>query len=450
MKKLIKGLLLLTFMAALVYAYKQYPKLSIMTSYSSKMVASAVFVSERTLESIEKCDNNFSPIDLLSNSIDVSSNIATSNLFGMKTDKAIYRKGLGAVVLIDGYSINDVPEIPNRNTKHKNLPFPYGYLPQQDTVFKELNYTKLENIVSENVDENNEIIEGTRALLIIYKDKIIAEKYSSGFNKNSKLLGWSMTKSIVSTMYGIMQKQSIIDINNKVDIKEWQNDERKEITYSNLLQMNSGLAWDEDYTKISDVTKMLYLEADMSLIQAKKQLEGKPNESWNYSSGTANLLSGFLMKSKFGSQQEYLDFWYNELIDKIGMHSMLIETDLSGNFVGSSYAWANTRDWAKYGLLYLHNGNWNGEQIIDSSFVNYSITPTNTSNGGYGAQIWLNKGGTYPDAPKDLYFFNGHQGQRVFVIPSKKMVIVRLGIDNKIKTDFNKLLKDIISTIEEQ
>ena len=110
------------------------------------------------------------------------------------------------------------------------------------------------------------------------------------------------------------------------------------------------------------------------------------------------------------------------------MHSMLIETDLAGNYVGSSYGWATTRDWAKFGLLYLHKGNWNGDQLFDKSWVDYVTTPTATSNGRYGAHFWLNKGGVYPNVPKGLFSCNGYQGQYVFIIPSKELVIVRFGL----------------------
>ena len=115
------------------------------------------------------------------------------------------------------------------------------------------------------------------------------------------------------------------------------------------------MAWSEEYDKISDATKMLFLAEDMGKVQENKELVGAPNESWNYSSGTTNLLSNIL-RSHFDSHQGYLDFWYSALIDKIGMHSMLIETDMSGSYVGSSYGWATPRDWAKFGLLYLHKG----------------------------------------------------------------------------------------------
>ena len=130
------------------------------------------------------------------------------------------------------------------------------------------------------------------------------------------------------------------------------------------------------------------------------------------------------------------------------MHSALIESDLAGNFVGSSYGWANTRDWAKFGLLYLHKGNWNGEQIFNPEWAKYVATPTAGSDGKYGAQFWLNAGGRYPDVPKDLYSCNGYQGQFVFIIPSKDMVIVRTGLTEDPEFDVNGFLRDILASVE--
>lgn len=135
--------------------------------------------------------------------------------------------------------------------------------------------------------------------------------------------------------------------------------------------MNSGLQWVEDYASISDVTKMLFMEENMCEGQLPKTLKGEPGKTWIYSSGSTNLLSGFI-RDQFETHQEYLDFWYEEVIDKIGMDSMTIEADLEGNYVGSSYGWATARDWAKLGLLYLNKGKWDGEQLLKESWIEYT------------------------------------------------------------------------------
>ncbi|MEN8186923.1 MAG: serine hydrolase [Bacteroidota bacterium] len=448
MKKFLKYILILLILSVVYIVYSNYPRLNIVTGYASKSVASGVFLANRSQESVENGDNDINQIRDAINEIDHNKKSVTSTFLGLKSRKAIYREGLGAVLVDNDYDENKKVATPNRNKTPKNLPFPYGDLPQKDTVFANINYEIVRTAVDKAFDRPDENIKKTRTVIVVYKDQIIAEKYADGFDKNTPILGWSMTKSLTSTMYGILQKQGKIDINSVTNIPEWQNDERKNITYNNLLQMNSGLEWVEDYNAISDVTKMLFMESDMSKVQIDKPLVGKPNESWNYSSGTSNLLSGYLLKQFFSDQQEYLDFWYSELFDKIGMHSALVEVDMEGNFVGSSYGWANTRDWAKFGLLYLHEGNWNGEQILDSSYIKYAATPTNTSNGRYGAQFWLNTGGHYPDVPKDLYSCNGFQGQFVFIIPSKEMIIVRTGLTEEDEFDFNGFLRDILSSIE--
>jgi CubicO group peptidase (beta-lactamase class C family) len=244
-----------------------------------------------------------------------------------------------------------------------------------------------------------------------------------------------------------LEKQRKFDIDAPAPIPEWANDGRKLITTNDLLHMNSGLQWVEDYATISDATKMLFQAEDMTRSQLEKPAEHKPNTRWNYSSGTTNLLSGILRK-QFKTHQEYLDFWYSALIDKIGMNSMVIETDMAGNYVGSSYGWATTRDWSKFGLLYLHNGNWNGEQIFNEGWAKYTATPTNTSDGRYGGHFWLNAGGHFPDVPRDMYYCSGFQGQMVAIIASLDLVIVRMGLKEDPNFDFNGMLKGIIGSLK--
>ncbi|SEC26429.1 CubicO group peptidase, beta-lactamase class C family [Tenacibaculum sp. MAR_2009_124] len=440
MKLLKKFLLLLLIVVAIIF-YFNYPKLNILAGYSAKNTASSVFVANRTLEFTDSTDNNFSPINLTSDKINSEEKSATGSVYGLLTRKAVYRDGLGCVLVSDDFDPSKSSLVPNRSQPDIGTPYPYGNAPQKDTLFANINYNTLNTAVSSMFSDVNK----TRAVLVIYKDQIIAEKYDTGFTKDSKILGWSMTKSITGTLFGIMQCQGKLNVFDKAPISEWQNDARKNITIHNLLQMNSGLEWDEDYNTISDVSKMLFLEKDMTKSQIDKPLVGKPNQTWNYSSGTTNLLSGIL-RQQFDSHQEYLDFWYKALIDKIGMNSMVLEADMSGNYVGSSYAWATPRDWAKFGLLYLHNGNWDGKHLFDKDWVDYATTPTPTSDGWYGAQIWLNAGSRYPDVPKNMLSFNGYQGQNVFVLPEQDMVIVRMGLTKN--ADINVFLKTVISAIK--
>jgi len=438
--KTLKRTLLLLICLVLISIVYNYPKLNIIAGYSAKNMNSSVFLAGRTLAFTDSTDNNFSPINLASDVVDVAKKSASSSVFGLLSRTAIYREGVGSVVITNDFDTSLKVPVPKRAKPDNITAYPFGNADQKDSILSTINYNKLNKTV-ENLFTNNT---QTRAVLVLYKNQIIAEKYAKGFTKNSRILGWSMTKSIMSTVFGIMQTQGKINVLDKAPVAAWKNDERKEITFNDLLHMNSGLEWDENYNEISDVTKMLFLEKDMTKIQAEKPLVGKPNESWNYSSGTSNLISG-LIRSQFNSHQEYLDYWYREFIDKIGMNSMVIETDMTGNYVGSSDAWATPRDWAKFGLLYLNKGNWNGQQLFDATWVDYITTPTNGSKGTYGGHFWLNAEGQFPDVPKNMFFADGYQGQFVFVFPDQDLVLVRMGLSH---IDINGFLKGILESIE--
>lgn len=447
MKKLLKYSLLIIVLAVIYVVYSNYPRLNIITGFSAKSVCSCTFEAGRDQQSIEGGDNDIDPVYYAKNVINMEEKSVTSTVFGLKERKAVYKEGIGCVLVSEAEQNQKLGTYkPNRQISESTLPYPYGNGKQKDTVFGNVNYKELQLAINNAFDIGEEEIKRTRAVVVIYKDQIIAEKYAPGFTKETKILGWSMTKSITSAVLGVLEKQEKININQKNLFPEWENDERSKITLDNLLHMNSGLEWDENYNTMSDVTKMLFLDKDMTQRQLQKSLTGEPNNSWNYSSGTTNLLSGFI-RNQFITHQEYLDFWYAELIDKIGMSSMLIETDLSGNYIGSSYGWATPRDWAKFGLLYLHKGNWNGKQLLNESWVNYTAIPTNGSNGIYGAHFWLNAGGVYPNVPKDLFSCNGYQGQHVFIIPSKDVVIVRMGLTENPEFDFDTFLKGILASI---
>ena len=447
MKKFFKVLAVLLIAVLGYLRISIYPQLDLLSGFSAKSVASGHFIDNRSLETIQQGDNDIEKVNWATNQINDAEQFVTTTVSGFKERKAIYREGLGATLINDDFDVSKPYNVPKRSKTNDNLPFPYGNLEPRDTVFSNIDYKKLNTAVENAFDKKGEKKKRTRSVIVIYKNKIIAEKYVDGFNKDSKILGWSMTKSITGTLFGILQKQGKIDITKPALKDEWKNDERAKITLNDLLHMNSGLEWEEKYDKICDATKMLFQAEDMSKAQIDKPLVGKPNNTWNYSSGTTNLLSGILRK-QFKTHQEYLDFWYTDLLDKIGMNSALVEVDMAGNFVGSSYGWATTRDWAKFGLLYLHKGNWNGEQIFDESWAKYVSTPTNTSNGNYGAQFWLNAGGRFPNVPKDMFYASGFQGQMVAIFPSNDIVIVRMGLKEDPEFDFDGLLSDIVGSLK--
>jgi CubicO group peptidase (beta-lactamase class C family) len=220
--------------------------------------------------------------------------------------------------------------------------------------------------------------------------------------------------------------------------------------------MSSGLKFGEVYLPLYDVTYMLYGSHDFAAYAAARPLETTPGSKWNYSSGSANIVARIVRQTIEKEYDYYYSFIYKELFDKIGMYSAIVEPDSSGTFVGSSYALATPRDWARFGLLYLQNGVWQGEQIFSQDWVAYTTTPTpGAPQGEYGAHIWLNAGSAdnpqnrrWPSAPRDAFAATGFQEQKVIVIPSKKLVLVRFGATTDRKTwNTDEFIKNILAAL---
>jgi CubicO group peptidase (beta-lactamase class C family) len=170
-------------------------------------------------------------------------------------------------------------------------------------------------------------------------------------------------------------------------------------------------------------------------IPIQKTLKHTPGNLWEYSSGTTNLLSG-LLKNRFNTINDYHLFPYDSLFYRIGMKNTYLETDEAGNFIGSSYCYASARDWGRFSLLFLNEGNWWGDQVLSESWIEYCKTTNEHSNGIYGGHFWHNKNqSVYKNAPKSLFECNGFQGQFVMIFPSYDLVVVRLGVGKNFNKD---------------
>ena len=246
-----------------------------------------------------------------------------------------------------------------------------------------------------------------------------------------------MSKSVTNALVGVLVKKGNLDIHQPAPVPEWQNsdDPRRRITLDQLLRMSSGLEFNEAYAPFSDAVSMFYDSYDFAAYAVQKPLEAEPDTKFNYSSGTANIIARIVRRAAEEEYRNYYTFIHRELFDKIGMHSVVFEPDPSGTFVGSSYVFATARDWARFGLLYLQDGVWEGERLFPEGWVSYTTTPTRKAPlGEYGALFWLNAGSAsnpasrrWPSIPIDAYWANGFQDQRVIIIPSRKLVLVRLG-----------------------
>jgi CubicO group peptidase (beta-lactamase class C family) len=276
----------------------------------------------------------------------------------------------------------------------------------------------------------------TRAVVIVHDGQIVGERYASGFDAGSRFTGWSMTKSVTNALVGILVGQGRLDLGANALLPEWSaaDDPRRDITLHHLMQMSSGLGFDENYSPTGGATRMLFSEHDAAAVAAASPLVAEPGTRFHYSSGTTNIISA-LMRSAVGSDSAHVTLPRHALFDRIGMHSAVIEPDPSGTLVGSSFMYATARDWARFGMLFLDDGVWNGERILPEGWVAYSTAPAAAADGAYGAQWWLNAGTatdstrrTWPAVPRDAYFASGFQGQYIVILPRHRLVIVRLGV----------------------
>jgi hypothetical protein len=257
-----------------------------------------------------------------------------------------------------------------------------------------------------------------------------------------------MAKSFVNALAGIMYSDGLVDIFAPTGIPEWQGDARATITLNDLMQMQSGLEWNEDYGNRSDVNLMLHREQDMGLYAINKPLEHEPGTFWYYSSGSTNIVMRTL-RGKFASDKEFLAYFRERLFAPLGIRNAYFEPDMNGTPVGSSYLYITARDFARFGQLYLDDGFAQGERILPEGWVEYTTTPGSASNDGYGSFFWLNKDKYWPDIPEDMFNCQGHDGQQVFIIPSKSLVVVTLGYSPKPDRviDWNALVRDIIAEL---
>ena len=416
----------------------------IITGYPAKYLCSAVFISNRNPGDVEKLDLNFSFIKYVHNQVDYANKTVTSH-FLWGSSKAIYKDGFGAV-LSNGTDEarliqRKFPSLPHQSFNQDTMSWPFGnVVPESVSGIDKIALKQIsKNLIGKSSYGGNAF-----AFMVLHKGIPAVEGYRSGFNDRTRFLSWSIAKSFTNALAGIMVKDGMLSLGQVSGIPQWQSDERSRITLNDLLQMQSGLKWNEDYGNRSDVTLMLYNHFDFAGFAVNQALEYPIGDHWYYSSGTTNIVN-LIMRRQFNSDSAYYSYTPQQLFRKTGMADAIFETDAAGTLAGSSYIYATARDYARFGLLYLRDGVFNGDRILPEGWVKYTTTPAKNSNGAYGAFFWLNKGKKYPDAPEDMFYCNGHDGQRVFIIPSKDLVVVVLGYSPKPENemDFNLLLKDI-------
>lgn len=446
----------------LIVVYHGWQALPIATGYAAKTMASGIFLSNRDKADIEAYDLNFFPVKNASCTIDYEDSSVTCSLMGLSSAKAIYRHGLGAT-LVNGLDENEIraqkftlaisPKI-----SPDTIPWPMGDK-HTDSFPVCVDSTAVAAAVAKTFagnDTDTPITNITRALIVLYDGKIIAERYAPGITRNTKLTGWSMTKSVTSALVGLLVKEGRLQVEGPAPVPEWKDpkDPRHQISIRQLLQQTNGLDFEERYDVPADANRMLFVEGDAAAFTAAHPLKNKPGTDFRYSSGNTNILSRIIRQTT--GETNYHAYPYQALFHKIGMYNTVLEPDASGTFVGSSFCYATARDWARFGLLYLNNGRVNGQYLLPENWVKESTTPsTAAETGEYGFQWWLNAGAksnpqkrSYPALPTDMYYADGYEGQNIFVIPSSRLVVVRLGLTKAHYWGEVELLQSLIRSID--
>ncbi|WP_062298858.1 serine hydrolase domain-containing protein [Demequina maris] len=280
---------------------------------------------------------------------------------------------------------------------------------------------------------------GTRGVVVLKDGALVAERYADGFGPETPQLGWSMTKSVTNLLVGRLVEQGEVSLDDDHLVDAW-TDERSAITIRQLMQMTSGLEWDETYDLGTPITRMLYLEPDMGAYVASQELAHSPGSYLQYSSGSTTLLCDVVTDGRGGA-----DLPRRELFAPLGLGSAVLEADASGTPVCGSYMWATPREWASVGQFVLQDGVWDGERLLPEGWMAASTVAVDTEiepgSDGYASGWWSNTraDGSVIDEelPADTYFASGHDGQKVVVVPSEGVVIARLGFtpeadDNRI------------------
>ncbi|MBF2755062.1 MAG: serine hydrolase [Gammaproteobacteria bacterium AqS3] len=397
------------------FAYS-YPPLMIAAAFKAQLLCIGVFEGGRTPEHV--LSQELSEFGYLSGDVDMQEGRTEASFLGLMGRSAQFQPGWGCRL-------------------------PFGLEAPLPEVAPVQGDDDLDLMRSDNADLV-EAVEAwfepdlkTHAVLVADASGVLHEAYAQGVAPDSALIGWSMSKSVVHALVGRLVQQGLLSsLDEPLPQPLWHHhpdDPRAAITWEHLLRMGSGLEWDEDYGTLSDATRMLLAARSVEQIPAAKPLVHPVGTHWQYSSGTSNLLSA----AAASLVPDDLQPMRTLLFEPLGMQTAYAGTDARGNIVGSSYLAASARDWAKFGRLYLQDGVWQGERLLPEGWAAHAASEAALDQSGedvgrYGAHWWRNPergddGAYYPGLPVDAFSAEGFDGQFLFVIPSRGLVLLRLG-----------------------
>ena len=361
---------------------------------------------------------------------------------GPPTMRAVFREGLGCVIMAPDQTFEDIDRLPALDAPPapgdaSTAPWPDGDVVPSETLPSHVDPAALQAASDWAFDRRSKE-QVTLSLLVVQGGRIIHERYAPGIDVTTRTRTWSTAKSIAATLIGMLVDRGQMALDEPLGF-EWlprasssERDPRAAITLRHVLNMSSGLyPVDNAGLEYATGSGLAYWAGASSNRGARSRaLIREPGTNWDYENYDT-LLAVYAMKLAIGDDRDYLRFPRRALLDRIGMRNTLVSVDRFGDFILSSQVYTNARDLARFGLLYLRNGVWNGERLLSEDWIRFVRTPapaTAERGNQYGGHWWLVPDNR-SDVPKDAYATSGNRGQYVIVVPTHDLVIVRRGLD---------------------
>jgi CubicO group peptidase (beta-lactamase class C family) len=358
------------------------------------------------------------------------------------TMRAAFREGIGCVIMAPDQTFEDIGSLPELDMAPPPgdpaaIAWPDGDLIRNEPLPATVDEAALQ-AASDWAFDRESPQQVTLSLIVVHDGRIVHERYAPGFDVTTRTRTWSTAKSIAVTLIGMLADQGKLKLDEPVGF-EWlpraaspESDPRNAITLRHLLNMSSGLyTVDNQGLEYATGSGLAYWAGASSVQGALSRAAiRKPGTNWDYEN-YETLLAVLAMKRAIGDDRDYLEFPRRALLDRIGMRNTLLSVDRFGDFILSSQVYTNARDLARFGLLYLNGGMWNGKRLLSEEWIDFVRTPAPAlaeSGNFYGGQWWLVQDDR-TDVPRDAYTTAGNRGQFVIVVPSHDVVIVRRGLD---------------------
>ncbi|WP_199555195.1 serine hydrolase domain-containing protein [Sandaracinobacteroides hominis] len=429
MRSLIPAAALLLTLASCGKVQETVDALPVASGLVARTLCTAIFVQGRSEEDVRPFElgkSLDSRLGLIKASVDREAGEVSAGPLGMNSMTAGHTPGLGCAVARPG----EGPGTPS------NMPIDPRPWPAGDTVSpvppKIANPAALDAAIAAAFRTgsygNPAVDPVTRSIVIIHNGELVRSVSARGFTPNTPQYSASMAKTISSALVGILAAQGKLAVADTGLLPEWTvdpKDPRRAISIDNLLNMESGLGFNEDYGPGGDPAQMLYAENSASLFAAGKPQRDPPGTRWYYSSGDTNILMRVARLKSGLSDAQWDAFPRNALFNPLGMRTAIFEQDAGGDFIGSTFVFAGALDWARFGLMLADGGMANGRQVVPAEWVARMSTPTALSGGRYSTQTCF-RGGVPGQKGRTLELA-GYAGQYVTIVPETRTVIVRLG-----------------------